>query len=65
MASPGLAHYVDALEAFVGWTLDTINPAWRTQGRRGREPGLREISPFVRGAQFAKQMGTCLQSNLV
>ncbi|ABM40204.1 NACHT domain-containing protein [Polaromonas naphthalenivorans] len=39
MASEGRAHYVDALEAFVGWTLDTINPAWRTERRRGRERG--------------------------
>ncbi|PPS48204.1 ATP-binding protein [Pseudomonas syringae] len=39
MASPHRAHYVDALEAFVIWTLDTINPAWRTERRRGRERG--------------------------
>ncbi len=39
VASAGRAHYVDALEAFVGWTLDTINPLWRTQRRRGRERG--------------------------
>lgn len=39
MASAGRAHYVDALEAFVDWTLDTINPAWRIQRRRGRERG--------------------------
>lgn len=37
MASEGCAQYVDALEAFVGWTLDTINPAWRAERRRGRE----------------------------
>lgn len=39
MASAGRAHYVDALEAFVGWTFDTINPEWRTEWRRGRERG--------------------------
>ncbi|SER30635.1 ATPase family associated with various cellular activities (AAA) [Azotobacter beijerinckii] len=39
MASAGRAHYVDALEAFVGWTLDTINPSWRAERRRGRERG--------------------------
>lgn len=39
MASVGRALYVDALEAFVGWTLDTINPAWRTERRRGHEHG--------------------------
>ena len=39
MASAGRAHFVDALEAFVGWTLDTINPVWRTERRRGRERG--------------------------
>lgn len=39
MASASRAHYVDALEAFVGWTLDTINPVWRTERHRGRERG--------------------------
>ncbi|WP_448649550.1 NACHT domain-containing protein [Pseudomonas corrugata] len=39
MASSHRAHYVNALEAFVIWTLDTINPAWRTVRRRGRERG--------------------------
>jgi hypothetical protein len=39
MASAARPHFVDALEAFVGWTLDTINPAWRTERRRGRERG--------------------------
>ncbi len=39
MASAGRAHFVDALEALVGWTLDTINPVWRTEQRRGRERG--------------------------
>lgn len=39
MASSGREHLVDSLEAFVGWTLDTINPAWRTERRRGRERG--------------------------
>jgi hypothetical protein len=39
MASAGRAHYVDAIEAFVDWTLDTINPVWRTERRRGRERG--------------------------
>ncbi|MBV2204140.1 MAG: hypothetical protein KUL87_01865 [Pseudomonas sp.] len=43
MASAVRAHYVDALEAFVGWTLDTINPAWRTLRRRGRERGDRNL----------------------
>ena len=37
MASAGRAGYVDAIEAFVVWTLDTVNPVWRTQ--RGRERG--------------------------
>ncbi|WP_206736306.1 NACHT domain-containing protein [Pseudomonas syringae] len=39
MASSYRVHYVDALEAFVSWTLDTINPPWRTERRRGRERG--------------------------
>jgi hypothetical protein len=39
MESTGRAHYVDALEAYIEWTLDTINPAWRTHRRRGRERG--------------------------
>jgi len=33
-ARPG---FIDALEAFVSWTLDTLNPSWRVQQRRGRE----------------------------
>ena len=43
MASAGRAHYVDALQAFVDWTLDTINPVWRTQQRRGRKRGDRNL----------------------
>jgi hypothetical protein len=39
MASAGRAPFADALEAFVGWTLDPINPGWRTERRRGRERG--------------------------
>lgn len=39
MASAGGAQYVDALEAYIGWTLDTINPVWRTERLRGRERG--------------------------
>jgi len=43
MSSVDRAYYVDALEAFLCWTLDTINPAWRTQRRRGRERGDRNL----------------------
>jgi hypothetical protein len=39
LTSAARAHFVDALEAFVTWTLDTINPAWRAERRRGRERG--------------------------
>jgi hypothetical protein len=39
MASACSAHFVDALEAFIQWTLDTINPAWRVDRRRGRQLG--------------------------
>lgn len=39
LASAAREHFVDALEAFVTWTLDTINPAWRAERRRGRERG--------------------------
>ena len=39
MASSGRAHFIDALESFVCWTLDTINPIWRTEQRRSRERG--------------------------
>jgi hypothetical protein len=39
MASEGRAYFADTLEAFVCWTLDTINPVWRTERRRGRERG--------------------------
>lgn len=37
MASAARNRYVQALEAFVAWTLDTLNPTWRTERRRGRE----------------------------
>lgn len=37
MASAARDRYMKALEAFVAWTLDTLNPAWRTERRRGRE----------------------------
>lgn len=37
MSSAARDRYVQALEAFVIWTLDAKNPAWRTQRRRGRE----------------------------
>lgn len=37
MSSEGRAHYIGTLEAFIGWTLDTINPDWRAQRRLGRE----------------------------
>lgn len=39
MASAGREHFLDALEAYIGWTLDTINPVWREERRRGRERG--------------------------
>lgn len=39
MASAGRAHFIDAIDAFIVWTLDTINPVWRTQRRRDRERG--------------------------
>lgn len=39
MVSAGRTHFVDALEGFIGWTLDTINPEWRTERRWGRESG--------------------------
>jgi hypothetical protein len=37
MRSPARDRYVEALEAFVDWSLDTLNPAWRSERRRGRE----------------------------
>ncbi len=37
MGSTAKELYVDSLEAFVTWTLDTLNPTWRTERRRGRE----------------------------
>jgi len=39
MASAARGQYVDALESFVNWTLDTINPTWRVDQRQGRESG--------------------------
>ena len=37
MASAGRDCYIDAIEKFIGWTLDTINPVWRTQRHQGRQ----------------------------
>ncbi len=37
MASGPRSQFVDAIEALLAWTLDTINPMWGTQRRRGRE----------------------------
>lgn len=37
MASPARTLYVNALEGLVEWTLDTLNPTWRTDERHGRE----------------------------
>ena len=37
MASSARVLYVDALEGLLAWTLDTLNPTWRTDGRHGRE----------------------------
>jgi hypothetical protein len=37
MRSPARDRYVEALEAFLDWTLDTLNPVWRSERRRGRE----------------------------
>lgn len=56
MASTGRAQYVDAIEAFVGWTLDTINPAWRAPGRRRRE---RDDSNFY---EWEDQLGRSMAS---
>lgn len=39
MASAARDEYIGALEAFLIWTLDTLNPTWRTDRRRGRERG--------------------------
>lgn len=36
MRGPARDRYVESLEGFVEWTLDTINPAWRAERRRGK-----------------------------
>jgi hypothetical protein len=36
MQGPAKDRYIEALEGFVDWTLDTSNPVWRTERRRGR-----------------------------
>lgn len=43
MSSSARSRFVESLEAFVAWTLDTINPAWRAEQRRGRERGQRDL----------------------
>jgi hypothetical protein len=37
MHSPARDLFVDALEGYIAWTLDSVNPAWRTEGDRSRE----------------------------
>ena len=37
MQSPAKDRYIEALKAFVDWTLETQNPTWRSERRRGRE----------------------------
>lgn len=37
MQSPARNRYVESLEGFIDWTLDTINPAWRSEQRRDRD----------------------------
>ena len=39
MASAARDEYIGALEAFLSWTLDTLNPTWRADRRQGRERG--------------------------
>lgn len=54
MRSPARDHYVEALEAFVDWTLDTQNPAWRSERRQGRErDGANQL-------QWQRQLGRLL-----
>lgn len=43
MASAGRECYLDAIETFISWTLDTINPVWRTQRRKGRQQGDEDL----------------------
>ncbi len=43
MAGVGRPHLVDAVEGLVGWTLDTINPLWRSEAQGGRERGDRNL----------------------
>lgn len=37
LQSPARDLLVDALEGYIAWTLDTVNPAWRTEGHSSRE----------------------------
>lgn len=39
MGSASREQFLDVLESYIGWTLDTINPVWRAERRRGRERG--------------------------
>ncbi len=37
MQGPAGSLFIDALEGYIAWTMDSVNPAWRTEGRRSRE----------------------------
>ena len=56
MQSPARDRYVESLEGFVDWTLDTINPAWRTEQRHGR--GRDGSNQF----QWQRQLGRLVQN---
>ena len=54
MRSPAKDRYIEALEAFVYWTLDTQNPTWRAERRRGLErDGVDQL-------QWQRQLGRLL-----
>lgn len=46
--SPAKGLFVEALEGYLLWTLDSVNPAWRTEGRRCRERVSTELFEWER-----------------
>ncbi|NKE65574.1 ATP-binding protein [Ramlibacter sp. RBP-2] len=48
MQSPARDRYLEALEGFVAWTLDSVNPLWRAEGRQRRAWNGGELFHWLR-----------------
>lgn len=59
LRGPARDQLIDSLEGFVTWTLDTVNPSWRTEGRRGR--GRDGTSLFEWQRQLARLLADVIE----